>query len=368
MKKNLKTTGRLLSPNSTSFDFNSKRKNSLLKVLTIGGVMGTLLFTSCSDNAEIVDMESDANIAQNTEFILVPAENEPIEIKARLTGSSDDTFKTTQAPGVDEGRFNITLKYVVDVTERQKEVFQAAAARWERIIIKDVPSITGTIPSAFAGFPPVVQNGTIDDIIIEVVLAPIDGPGKILGQAGPRYLRTADRLPLSGVMYFDVADLAYLESLDLFEDVIVHEMGHVLGVGTLWNYYRTLRQGPASNPYFTGKLANVFWTAEGGKDLLPIENLGGPGTAGGHWRESLLRNELMTGYLNLGVNPLSRITAGSLSDLGYGTALVGEQYALVRGTQGIDINELAKSEFANGINIAEMEILLEPVGFVTVEE
>jgi len=66
------------------------------------------------------------------------------------------------------------------------------------------------------------------------------------------------------------------------------------------------------------RLANVFWNAEGGEFELPIENIGGPGTAGGHWRESLLRNELMTGFLNLGENPLSRITAGSMRDLGYG--------------------------------------------------
>ena len=65
-------------------------------------------------------------------------------------------------------------------------------------------------------------------------------------------------------------------------------------------------------------MANVFWNAEGGEFELPIENIGGPGTAGGHWRESLLRNELMTGFLNLGENPLSRITAGSMRDLGYG--------------------------------------------------
>lgn len=337
-----------------------------MRVLTLSGVIGTLLFTSCSDNSEIADMESEAVIAQTQKFKLVSPGEVPSEIKAQLT-ASNDLYKTTAAPGEDRGRFNITFKYLVPVSDRQKAVFEAAAARWERIIIKDVPSITGTIPSSFQGFPP-LSTGTIDDIIIEVVLAPIDGPGKILGQAGPRYLRTADRLPLSGVMYFDVDDLAYLDSLDLFEEVIVHEMGHVLGVGTLWNYFRTLRQGPASNPYFTGKMANTFWNDEGGLNFLPVENQGGPGTAGGHWRESLLRNELMTGYLNLGVNPLSRITAGSMKDMGYGASSVGEEYDLMPGTPGVDINELAKSGLGNGINIAEMEILLEPVGFVTTDK
>ena len=336
-----------------------------MRAITFSGIIGCLLFTSCSNDTEIKDMEPDAVLEQSQKFNLVSAGEVPFEIKAKLT-DNDESLKTTQSPGVDRGRFNITLKYVVEVGARQKEVFEAAAARWERIIIKDVPSITGTIPSAFAGFPP-VSTGTIDDIIIEVVIAPIDGPGRILGQAGPRYVRTADGLPLSGVMYFDIDDLDFLDELDLFEDVIVHEMGHVLGVGTLWNYNRTLRQGPTTNPYFTGKMANVFWKAEGGVDYLPVENQGGAGTAGGHWRESLLRNELMTGYINLGANPLSRITAGSMRDLGYGTAAVGEQYELIRGTPGVDINELAKSGLGNGINIAEMEILLEPVGIVTVE-
>lgn len=254
----------------------------------------------------------------------------------------------------------------MDLSPRQLEVFESAKARWEKIIIQDIPSITGTIPSAFGGVPPI--EGTIDDIVIEVVVAPIDGPGGILGQAGPRFVRVPGGLPISGVMFFDVDDLDFLDELDLFEEVIVHEMGHVLGVGTLWNFGdNALRAGPASNPYFTGQTANVHWRAEGGTDALPIENQGGPGTALSHWRESILRNELMTGFLNLGENPLSRITAGSLRDLGYGTAVVGEQYALAKGTEGVDVDAFEADSHNEGLHIAAREILLEPVGFVVVE-
>lgn len=70
----------------------------------------------------------------------------------------------------------------------------------------------------------------------------------------------------------------------------------------------------------------------------------------------------MTGFLNLGENPLSRITAGSMSDLGYGSASVGESYDLPKGTPGVDINELGDSE---GLNIAQMEVLLQPIGVVS---
>lgn len=201
-------------------------------------------------------------------------------------------------------------------------------------------------------------------------MAPIDGPGGILGQAGPQFIRTDDFLTLSGVMFFDVEDLDYLEELDLFEEVIVHEMGHVLGVGTLWNvapygFDRTLRGGSDDNPYFLGKKANVFWNAEGGTLELPVEGDYGPGTALGHWDEAALNNELMTGFLNLGENPLSRITAVSMKDLGYGAASVGESYDLPKGTAGVAAKGSNASE---GLHIAAMEELLQPVGFVNMKK
>jgi hypothetical protein len=57
---------------------------------------------------------------------------------------------------------------------------------------------------------------------------------------------------------------------------------------------------------------------------VPVENCIGfpPGTCGagnydGHWRESVFDNELMTGFINSGFNPLSAITAASMEDEGY---------------------------------------------------
>lgn len=336
---------------------------STLKLFAAGALLSSGLFLSCSEDTEILEPEQNLSLNQQ-EFTLVPNPVEPERIV--LSKSTSDKSDTSKKAEADRGRFNISFRYLTNLTPRQLEVFESAKARWERIIIKDVPSITGEIPSAFGGVPPI--EGTIDDIVIEVVVAPIDGPGQILGQAGPRYLRTADRLPLSGVMYFDVEDLDFLDELNLFEDVIVHEMGHVLGVGTLWNYYRSLREGPNSNPYFTGHMANVHWGAEGGTNALPIENQGGGGTALSHWRESILQNELMTGYINLGENPLSRITAGSLKDLGYGAAVVGEQYFLPKGTEGVVVNSTDEISQGESLHIAAREILLEPVGYVTTEK
>lgn len=329
-----------------------------------------LLLISCADEG----LEENPAGLEETKLqtLTLAPSNETIFLE-RSSGENQhvEMGRATDAAGNDRGRFNIGLKFLLPPTERQEQVFNDAAERWERIIIGDVPSIEGPIPSAFFGFPDAVGAGEVlDDIVIEVALAPIDGPGGILGQAGPRFVRTEDFLTISGVMFFDVADLDFLEQLDLFEEVIVHEMGHVLGVGTLWNvepfFNRTLRQGSDDDPFFAGQKANVFWNAEGGTGLLPIEGDFGPGTRFGHWDEAALNNELMTGFLNLGENPLSRITAGSMRDLGYRSSSVGESYDLPRGTEGVDPAEAAAN--GAGIQISEMETLLQPVGFVTISK
>lgn len=346
--------------------FFTKPESDYAKVFAKGALAFAVLFSACSEmKTDTVDPSSALNKDISSNLTLISPQSSPIIIKAKSEDdlSISESSRATTAPGNDRGRFNITLKFITPVTERQAEVFNTAAARWERIIIGDVPSISGTLPSAFVGFPPVVENGTIDDLIIEVAIAPIDGQNGILGQAGPAFIRTNGGLPISGVMFFDVADLDFLEQLDLFEDVIVHEMGHVLGVGTLWNESgRILREGPANDPIFNGKTANVHWNAAGGNGLLPVENIGGGGTAGSHWRESILNNELMTGFLNLGVNPLSRITAGSMRDLGYKSALVGESYSVP------SINARITESAAEGINIAKMETLLAPIGYVETDK
>lgn len=278
----------------------------------------------------------------------------------------------TEPEHLDRGRFNITLKYVVPVTPAQQAVFEAAAARWEKIIVADVPSVSGTIPSAFAGNAP-ASTDVVDDIVIEVNLTYIDGPGvngrNVLGSAGPRYLRTADRLPVSGAMRFDTYDLALLDQRGWFDEVIVHEMGHVLGIGTLWNYFRALRQGPVVDYAYVGKFGNIHWNAEGGEGLLPIANVGAAGSIGSHWRESVMRNELMTPSINIGENPLSRISAAGMRDLGYGVGIVGEQYALDKGAMGAtdpsaEAPAVAAALQEGGLDIAGSEELELPVGVI----
>lgn len=186
-------------------------------------------------------------------------------------------------------------------------VFQAAAARWSQIIVGDVPDAT--------------YNGVrVDDVRIDASAISIDGAGGILGQAGPDRFRSGSSLPYHGVMQFDSADLAQLQSQGTLLAVIEHEMGHVLGIGTIWSNRGLLVGAGTSNPLFVGAQATaaynqIFGTQASG---VPVENSGGSGTRDSHWRESILKSELMTGYLGPGTHiPISRITVGSLADMGY---------------------------------------------------
>jgi hypothetical protein len=154
------------------------------------------------------------------------------------------------------------------------------------------------------------------------MLVPIDGVNGILGSAGPCSIRGSNQLTVYGLMRFDTADLTMMESNGILRDVILHEMGHVLGVGTLWQTKGLLTGAGTADPFFTGAQARAKFDEIGGAPYalggkVPVENTGGPGTADGHWRESVFQHELMTGFISALVNPLSTVTAAQFIDLGY---------------------------------------------------
>jgi hypothetical protein len=235
---------------------------------------------------------------------------------------------TFNAAGCEGGgsAYEITLCYNSTLTPSQRTVFQNASARWSQVITGDLANIAGSIPAHACGTGTPGLNMTMDDLVIFATIEPIDGVGAVLGSAGWCYRRTG-ALPIIGAMRFDAADVANLEAAGQFGDVILHEMGHVIGVGTMWTAFGLL-QSPSSagstlDTYFSGANAIAGFNSIGGSTYTggqkaPVENTGGGGTINAHWRESVLQNELMTGYLNSGVaNPLSLLTARSLTDLGY---------------------------------------------------
>ncbi|MGB3553111.1 MAG: leishmanolysin-related zinc metalloendopeptidase [Jannaschia sp.] len=200
----------------------------------------------------------------------------------------------------------ITLTYASPLSLDRRRAFEVAAARWD-----------GVIDTAFD--PLIVDGATLTGVRIDVSIAPIDGPEGILGQAGPTILRPGSELPATGIMAFDEADAAALERGGRFGDVILHEMAHVLGFGTLWSRRNLIAGSGSMDPRFTGPAARRAFAEldPAGGTGVPIANTGGAGTREGHWRELIFGDELLTGFLSGSERPLSRLSVASFEDLGY---------------------------------------------------
>jgi hypothetical protein len=261
---------------------------------------GSLVFTRGQISKTVtVNVIGDAAIEGNETFQLI----------ATATGGATATGTGTILD--DDTAFRIDVVFPDStLTASQRQAFRLAADRWSQIITADLPDVA-------------INGRTIDDLEITATAPFIDGPNGILGQAGPRDMRTSGtQLPYTGVMRFDSADLAMMESSGLLKNVILHEMGHVLGIGSLWEVRNLVDLTDATNPLYVGTNGLREYralTSSTNVTGVPVENTGGPGTAGSHWRDSVFRTELMTGYAEPAgvVMPISRLTIGSLQDLGY---------------------------------------------------
>ncbi|HYU84940.1 MAG TPA: leishmanolysin-related zinc metalloendopeptidase [Kribbellaceae bacterium] len=239
--------------------------------------------------------------------------------EARADAQRAEALAATTSP------FMIEVRFLGGLNDTQRAAFAAAADRWATMIVGDLPAV-------------VVDNETVDDVLILAQGTAIDGRGGVLGQAGPTHIRPEEAgaaafLPAKGIMSFDTADLAQMEADGTLRDVITHEMGHVLGFGkTIWGFRQLLNGAGTTNPAFGGRDAMAeYRTLRGGgrRRRVPVENTGGSGTADSHWREVVFRNELMSGFIAAQGNPLSRLTVASLGDLGYQVDVdAGEPYEL----------------------------------------
>ena len=228
---------------------------------------------------------------------------------------------------------NVQSDYDIDVrffgpamTPEQQALFTNAAARIRAIVVGDVPdmplvNVDVSSECGVAGLP--TLNETVDDLVIYASVQPIDGAGKILAEAGPCTFRPEAQggLTAIGLMVFDSSDVANMTAQGILQDVITHEMLHVVGIGTLWSPKHLLTGEGTSAVAYTGAQGIAGCVNDGGVSTcaqsVPVENNGIPGTTDSHWRESTFGSELMTGYVNYGPMPLSAITVGSLADMGY---------------------------------------------------
>ena len=153
----------------------------------------------------------------------------------------------------------------------------------------------------------------------------LDGERKTLGRASICLLEKSTKLPAVGYIQLDAADVQKMvadNALDRLQRVIMHEIGHCLGIGVLWGVGQKnlIKPSGTGGVVYTGEHGVAQYNSlRSGTDLdsVPVENSGGTGTSGSHWRNSVFGNELMTGFIGGSSQPLSVLTLGSLQDIGY---------------------------------------------------
>jgi plastocyanin len=242
---------------------------------------------------------------------------------------------------------NGVIEVYEDFTAQQQADIQAAADKWSQIIGTD----------------------TTVNIKIGMDLQEY-APNGILAAAGPTQVDTSTMLPSAGEMHFDPSDIGGTGA-DLDGTIIgstgksklyytaLHEIGHILGIGTFWKIDLTANGGDNRNwlvdtetgaPY-TGSADSASGTTPGyvgpvagssaalnyynqltgnNYTYLPVEDDGGQGTALSHPEEGDgdtrtvglafapgLEAELMTGWIDDTHMPISGITIGFLDDLGW---------------------------------------------------
>lgn len=208
--------------------------------------------------------------------------------------------------------------------------FDAAANIVRETITGALPTVA--IPGSFTNLSqcdlpghPDISRADIPGLRIYLVVEPIDGPSGTLGSAGPCLIRNPSNLPALGIMRFDEADVANLQASGRLSRVVLHEMMHVLGFGTVWygappKLVDTL--ATPSNVRYIGPLArqacvNLHGGATPCATSIPIESSGLPGSRFSHWRETVFQNELMTPNLGSSPNPFAAMSIQVLADLGY---------------------------------------------------
>ncbi|MBX3132368.1 MAG: hypothetical protein KF689_03120 [Gemmatimonadaceae bacterium] len=195
------------------------------------------------------------------------------------------------------------------------------------------PTFTNLSQCGLNGHPDIARDN-IRGLRIYAVIEPIDSVGGTLGQAGPCLIRAND-IPALGIMRFDSWDVAALQSSGRLTRVVLHEMLHVLGFGTVW-FDQVLIDTVtnASDARFLGENARAACALTNGgatqcAATVPVHSADGEGSRFSHWRESTFGNELMTPFLSAGATPYSATTIRSLADLGYQVTLdVADPYTL----------------------------------------
>ncbi len=223
--------------------------------------------------------------------------------KIRLFGDSDSPF-------------DIELVFLDDFTEMEQEVWRQVVYRWEAAIQMDLPDYTFSARRNLQCGDHSINISAgerIDDLRIYITsFDHIDPYGRAVGGYGGIELsRSGSLMPIIGCIGIN----EYQEDFHNIWKIGLHEVGHVLGIGTTW---ASMLRNLHGDTHFAGPQAIAAFDQAGGTDYqgakVPVQRHSDPSFDKVHWRGSVMSSELMTQWA---WGDLSAITLGALSDLGY---------------------------------------------------
>jgi len=226
------------------------------------------------------------------------------------------------AAAVPTPAFQIEIIYEgsVEPTPSERQVIEAAARRWEALVIGDLPDIRIRETPSQCPALLLFQNRLVDDLLLFVSVSPV-APGIIANT--DICIRRGSGLPAVARITVNASAAAFTSGLSR---AMEHEIAHALGVGTAWS--AGLLREREGDLRFLGRSAEAAFhlalgpSAGAAGEGVPVEMGGGSAVARSHWRESVLDRELLTPFSEAAFSapveqPLSAITISSLRDLGY---------------------------------------------------
>ena len=264
-----------------------------------------------------------AGMAEGTAFVTIRA-TDPEGLRAEQSVQVN-----VIAPGDPEG-FDIELAVVGDVSPFVEQRLRQAVERWRRIVAQtDFPdtAVLADDDLECFGVRPGFRVAEIEDLLVLATVTTDVNP-RFLAQGGACRTREGSHWPLLAVVKFNEELLHQTVAEGYLPAVGIHQIGHALGIGTIWDGLGLLRNSSRRNwgadTHFAGPLAIAAFDAAGGTAYtsgakVPVENRSFQDSNDLHWRASVMGNEVMTSSAGLGAgsSPLSAITIQALADFGY---------------------------------------------------
>jgi hypothetical protein len=231
-------------------------------------------------------------------------------------GDGESESVAVEIPVTIRAGFPIEMEFVTEIAERYTPALRKAQERWSRILaptrLSQAALAAGSDPCpTVPGFAPPLEGGWRGrGVLVYVRLASMSGSGV----AAATICRTrSDGAPLVGAVIINEHRVRWLFVNNLLHDTMLHELGHVFGIGSLW--HGMIEATKDGGPYFTGPLARKAFDAAGGSSYdgpkVPVQV-----DLAHHWRAPILGGELMSPSVGDGM-ALSEITLSALADLGY---------------------------------------------------